>query len=396
MSSAVARPGGFFVPPQRPRRMFEVIARNGAARAGILHTDHGDVPTPVFMPVGTQGSVKALAQRDLREADAHIILGNTYHLYLRPGADVLERFGGLHAFMSWDRAILTDSGGYQVFSLSELRRIEDKGVTFKSHLDGSTHEFTPEQVVAIQRSIGSDIIMVLDECTPYPCDREYAGTSLELTTRWAERSREELLRTKPLYGHRQLQFGIVQGSVFEDLRQKSARALRSIGFDGYAIGGLAVGEPLEEMYRIVSSVEPALPADKPRYLMGVGTPENLVEAVARGIDMFDCVLPTRNGRNGQVFTSMGTLNLRNASYKEDKRPIDERCLCHVCTTYTRAYLRHLFTSKEVLALNLASLHNVTFYLTLMREMRASILESRFPAWKEETLGRLATGQTLTP
>ncbi|HAV24039.1 MAG: tRNA guanosine(34) transglycosylase Tgt [Ignavibacteria bacterium RIFCSPLOWO2_12_FULL_56_21] len=376
--------------------MFEVIARNGAARAGILHTDHGDVPTPVFMPVGTQGSVKALAQRDLREADAHIILGNTYHLYLRPGADVLERFGGLHAFMSWDRAILTDSGGYQVFSLSELRRIEDKGVTFKSHLDGSTHEFTPEQVVAIQRSIGSDIIMVLDECTPYPCDREYAGTSLELTTRWAERSREELLRTKPLYGHRQLQFGIVQGSVFEDLRQKSARALRSIGFDGYAIGGLAVGEPLEEMYRIVSSVEPALPADKPRYLMGVGTPENLVEAVARGIDMFDCVLPTRNGRNGQVFTSMGTLNLRNASYKEDKRPIDERCLCHVCTTYTRAYLRHLFTSKEVLALNLASLHNVTFYLTLMREMRASILESRFPAWKEETLGRLATGQTLTP
>ena len=396
MSSAVARPGGFFVPPQRPRRMFEVIARNGAARAGILHTDHGDVPTPVFMPVGTQGSVKALAQRDLREADAHIILGNTYHLYLRPGADVLERFGGLHAFMSWDRAILTDSGGDQVFSLSELRRIEDKGVTFKSHLDGSTHEFTPEQVVAIQRSIGSDIIMVLDECTPYPCDREYAGTSLELTTRWAERSREELLRTKPLYGHRQLQFGIVQGSVFEDLRQKSARALRSIGFDGYAIGGLAVGEPLEEMYRIVSSVEPALPADKPRYLMGVGTPENLVEAVARGIDMFDCVLPTRNGRNGQVFTSMGTLNLRNASYKEDKRPIDERCLCHVCTTYTRAYLRHLFTSKEVLALNLASLHNVTFYLTLMREMRASILESRFPAWKEETLGRLATGQTLTP
>ncbi|OGU75604.1 MAG: tRNA guanosine(34) transglycosylase Tgt [Ignavibacteria bacterium RIFCSPLOWO2_02_FULL_55_14] len=376
--------------------MFEVIARNGAARAGILHTDHGDVPTPVFMPVGTQGSVKALAQRDLREADAHIILGNTYHLYLRPGADVLERFGGLHAFMSWDRAILTDSGGYRVFSLSELRRIEDKGVTFKSHLDGSTHEFTPEQVVAIQRSIGSDIIMVLDECTPYPCDREYAGTSLELTTRWAERSREELLRTKPLYGHRQLQFGIVQGSVFEDLRQKSARALRSIGFDGYAIGGLAVGEPLEEMYRIVSSVEPALPADKPRYLMGVGTPENLVEAVARGIDMFDCVLPTRNGRNGQVFTSMGTLNLRNASYKEDKRPIDERCLCHVCTTYTRAYLRHLFTSKEVLALNLASLHNVTFYLTLMREMRASILESRFPAWKEETLGRLATGQTLTP
>ncbi|OGU32776.1 MAG: tRNA guanosine(34) transglycosylase Tgt, partial [Ignavibacteria bacterium GWA2_55_11] len=280
--------------------------------------------------------------------------------------------------------------------LSELRRIEDKGVTLKSHLDGSTHEFTPEQVVAIQRSIGSDIIMVLDECTPYPCDREYAGTSLELTTRWAERSREELLRTKPLYGHRQLQFGIVQGSVFEDLRQKSARALRSIGFDGYAIGGLAVGEPLEEMYRIVSSVEPALPADKPRYLMGVGTPENLVEAVARGIDMFDCVLPTRNGRNGQVFTSMGTLNLRNASYKEDKRPIDERCLCHVCTTYTRAYLRHLFTSKEVLALNLASLHNVTFYLTLMREMRASILESRFPAWKEETLGRLATGQTLTP
>ncbi|MCU0453979.1 MAG: tRNA guanosine(34) transglycosylase Tgt [Bacteroidetes bacterium] len=368
--------------------MFTLEGRDGNARAGRLQTGHGEVLTPVFMPVGTQGTVKTVDQRDLREVDARIILGNTYHLYLRPGAEILERFGGLHGFMQWDGAILTDSGGYQVFSLSELRTIDEEGVTFKSHLDGSSHLFTPEQVVKMQRSIGSDVMMVLDECAPFPCDREYALRSVDLTTRWAERSRRAFEATAPRYGHSQLQFGIVQGSVYDDLRARSADDIASMGFDGHAIGGLAVGEEAGEMYRIVEAVTPRLPADRPRYLMGVGTPENLVEAVARGVDMFDCVLPTRNGRNGQVFTASGTLNLRNAVHRDDPRPLDERCACTTCRSYSRAYLRHLFMAKEVLGLRLATIHNLTFYLNLMRAMRAAILEGRFAAWRATTLAGL--------
>ncbi len=373
--------------------MFTLQGQDGAARAGRLATAHGEVLTPVFMPVGTQGTVKAVDQRDLRELEARIILGNTYHLYLRPGDRILEKFGGLHGFMQWDRAILTDSGGYQVFSLSDLRKINEEGVTFKSHLDGSSHLFTAEQVVAMQRSIGSDVMMVLDECAPFPCEREYAARSVDLTTRWAERSRSAFDSTSPLYGHQQMQFGIVQGSTYDDLRARSAEAIASMGFEGHAIGGLAVGESAEEMYRIVEAVTPLLPADRPRYLMGVGTPENLIEAVARGVDMFDCVLPTRNGRNGQVFTAAGTLNLRNAVYRDDQRPLDEHCSCPTCRTYSRAYLRHLFIAKEVLGLHLATLHNLSFYLNLMRAMRAAILEGRFAAWRTTTLATLTATVT---
>lgn len=375
--------------------MFTLQGQDGAARAGMLQTGHGEVLTPVFMPVGTQGSVKAVDQRDLLELDARIILGNTYHLYLRPGTDLLERFGGLHGFMKWDRAILTDSGGYQVFSLSELRTIQEEGVTFKSHLDGSSHLFTPEQVVNIQRSIGSDVLMVLDECAPYPCEREYAERSVDLTTRWADRSRKAFESTTARYGRAQMQFGIVQGGIYPDLRARSATAIASMGFEGHAIGGLAVGEAAEEMYRTVEEVTPLLPPDRPRYLMGVGTPENLIEAVARGVDMFDCVLPTRNGRNGQVFTSAGTLNLRNAVHRDDPRPLDERCDCRTCQTYSRAYLRHLFMAREVLALHLATLHNLTFYLELMRAMRAAILEGRFLAWRVSTLAALKATATVS-
>ncbi|MEX0601888.1 MAG: tRNA guanosine(34) transglycosylase Tgt, partial [Bacteroidota bacterium] len=289
---------------------FRLTGQDGAARAGEFQTAHGTVETPAFMPVGTQGTVKALEQRELREVGARIILGNTYHLYLRPGSDTLIRAGGLHRFMSWDGPILTDSGGYQVFSLSELRTIEEDGVTFRSHLDGSLHRFTPESVIGVQRAIGSDIMMVLDECTPYPCDRKYASSSNALTVRWAERCRREWERSEGRYGFSQSLFGIVQGSVFPEIRTESAKALTALDFSGYAIGGLAVGEPVEEMHAMLKVVEPLLPAGKPRYLMGVGTPENLLEAIARGMDMFDCVLPTRNGRNGMVFTRNGRVNLR--------------------------------------------------------------------------------------
>lgn len=375
--------------------MFTLEGQDGSARAGRLQTGHGEVLTPVFMPVGTQGTVKAIDQRDLVDLDARIILGNTYHLYLRPGAEILEKFGGLHGFMKWDRAILTDSGGYQVFSLSELRTIKEEGVTFKSHLDGSKHLFTPEQVVHVQRSIGSDVMMVLDECAPFPCDREYAERSVDLTTRWAERSRQAFESSSPRYGRAQMQFGIVQGSVYEDLRARSAHAIASMGFEGHAIGGLAVGEEATEMYRVVEAVTPQLPADRPRYLMGVGTPENLIEAVARGVDMFDCVLPTRNGRNGQVFTSSGTLNLRNAVHRDDDRPLDGSCSCSTCRRYPRAYLRHLFMAKEVLGLHLATIHNLTFYLNLMRDMRSAILEGRFTGWKSSMLSGL-TNEIAAP
>ncbi len=367
---------------------FRLVASDGRARAGLLETDHGVVETPAFMPVGTQGSVKAIEHRELTELGYRLILGNTYHLYLRPGTEVIQAAGGLHRFIRWDMPILTDSGGYQVFSLNDLRTIEEEGVTFRSHLDGSSHCFTPESVVDIQRFLGSDVMMVLDECTPYPCSFEYAKKSAELTRRWADRCRVHSKTNGPLYGHSQALFGIVQGSVYPDLRERSARDLVDLGFDGYAIGGLAVGEPVDEMYAIVDVCGQLLPKEKPRYLMGVGTPENVLEAVGRGIDMFDCVLPTRNGRNGMVFTSKGTLNLRNAAFRTDFAPVDDECSCYACRTFTRAYLRHLFQSKEVLGLQLATIHNLAFYGRLVAEARKAIAEQRFDAWKKAALLRL--------
>lgn len=353
-----------------------------------MRTDHGDIRTPVFMPVGTQGSVKAIEQRELDEIGAQIILGNTYHLYLRPGMEVIRASGGLHRFINWNKPILTDSGGYQVFSLTELRKIEEDGVTFRSHLDGSQHVFTPESIVHIQKELGSDIVMVLDECTPFPCEEEYARRSNDLTIRWAERCRNAFDRTRQQYEHSQALFAIVQGSVFPQIRGASARSLTHMEFDGYAIGGLAVGEPADTMYQMVEVVEPILPSDKPRYLMGVGTPENLLEAVARGMDMFDCVLPTRNGRNGTLFTRVGQINLRNAAFRMDFSPIDPECSCYACRTFTRAYLRHLFIAKEILALQLATIHNLSFFLWLMCETRSAIVERRFWDWKEEMLQQL--------
>lgn len=372
---------------------FDLLKTDGKARAGSFETGHGVVETPVFMPVGTQGSVKAIEQRELEGIGARIILGNTYHLYLRPGTELLRTAGGLHGFIGWKRAILTDSGGYQVFSLNELRTIEEEGVTFKSHIDGSTHVFTPESVIGIQRDLGSDIMMVLDECAPFPCDREYAQRSNELTIRWAERCKAECERTKPLYGHDQALFGIVQGSVYPEIREQSARALVGMNFDGYAIGGLAVGETTEDMYRMIETTEPFLPSDKPRYLMGVGTPANLIEAISRGIDMFDCVLPTRNGRNANLFTRQGTLNMRNAKYKADLTSPDPSCTCYTCSNFSRAYLRHLFQVREILGLQLATIHNLSFYLWLMQEARKAILESRVEAWKKSMLTQLAPDET---
>ncbi len=367
---------------------FRLVASDGKARAGIIATDHGEIETPVFMPVGTQGSVKAIEQRELEEVGAQIILGNTYHLYLRPGTEILGNAGGLHNFIHWEGPILTDSGGYQVYSLTELRKIEEEGVTFRSHLDGSTHFFSPEKVVLIERQIGGDIMMVLDECTPYPCDFQYAKKSNELTLRWAERCLEAFEKNAPLYGHSQALFGIVQGSTFPEIREKSAQRLLQFGFDGYAIGGLAVGEPIGEMYRMTEICESVLPATKPRYLMGVGTPQNLLESVERGVDMFDCVLPTRNGRNSMLFTHTGSLNIKNATYKNDFAPVDELCSCYTCRTFTRAYLRHLFQVREILALQLATIHNLTFYHWLLNEARKQIQARRYGSWKSEMLQRL--------
>ncbi|MDO8549970.1 MAG: tRNA guanosine(34) transglycosylase Tgt, partial [Ignavibacteria bacterium] len=336
---------------------FSLIGKDKKARAGVLETDHGIVETPAFMPVGTQGTVKAVNQKYLEEIKTQIVLSNTYHLYLRPGTEVLEKAGGLHSFMNWNKPILTDSGGFQVFSLSELRKVKPEGVEFSSHLDGSAHFFTPEKVVKIQRSIGSDIMMVLDECTPYPCDYEYAFNSAKLTSSWALMSKEAFEKSLPLYGHKQFMFGIIQGSVYKDLRELSANDLIKLDFDGYAIGGLAVGEPVEIMYDMVDFTTSLMPENKPRYLMGVGRPENLLEAIERGIDMFDCVMPTRNGRNAYLFTSGGVLSMRNAKYKDDFSSIDENCNCYTCTNFSKAYLRHLFIAGEILALELASIHN---------------------------------------
>lgn len=351
------------------------------ARAGLLHTAHGTVPTPMFMPVGTQGTVKALTQQHLQhEVNAPIILGNTYHLFLRPGLEILEHAGGLHRFMNWDRPILTDSGGYQVYSLAQNRKIMEEGVRFASHIDGSKYLFTPENVVDMQRSIGSDILMTLDECPDSNCTREYATQSLRLTHRWAARGRQHFLSTEQRYDHYQAQFGIVQGAVFPDLRADSAKYIADLDFEGNAIGGLAVGEPNEVMYDVTEQVTALLPADKPRYLMGVGTPANLLQSVARGVDMFDCVMPSRNARHGLLFYADGIRNLKNARYADDHSPIDPTSPLLTDTYYTKAYLRHLFKAEEYLALTLATLHNLHFYIALMREARAHILAGTYGAW----------------
>lgn len=367
---------------------FSLVHNSGGARAGVISTDNGEIQTPIFMPVGTQGAVKAVEPRELEEIGAEIILGNTYHLYLRPGTGLIERAGGLHSFIGWERPILTDSGGYQVFSLTDLRGIHEDGVDFKSHLDGSLHRFTPEGVVNIQRSLGADIIMVLDECTPYPCEEQYADESQKLTVRWAERCKKEFERTCSKYGKSQSLFGIVQGSTYPSLREASATALGNLDFEGYAIGGLSVGEPAEAMYEMTSVCTSILPAEKPRYLMGVGTPENILESIERGIDMFDCVLPTRNGRNAVLFTSNGKLNMRNAAHADEFLPVDQECSCYTCRNFTRAYIRHLFKAGEIMALQLASIHNLTFYLRLCRQARKEILNNNFQEWKSAQLRKL--------
>lgn len=337
------------------------------------------------MPVGTQGSVKAVEQRELTELGAQIILGNTYHLYLRPGIEVLKSIGGLHRFMNWSGPILTDSGGYQVFSLSDLRQISEEGVTFKSHLDGSSHFFTPDKVIEIQRAIGSDIMMVLDECTPFPCDHNYAKLSNELTVRWAERCQKAARAIPSAYGHPQALFGIVQGSTYKDIRTESVKALVALDFEGYAVGGLAVGEPTDSMYELTEFTASMLPEEKPRYLMGVGTPENILECIDRGVDMFDCVMPTRNGRNATFFTRHGRMNITNAQYTTDITPVDEECNCYGCSNFSRAYIRHLFQVKEIFGLQLASLHNLTFYLWIVKEARRHILANDFASWKKTML-----------
>lgn len=368
---------------------FELVHTDATARAGILHTDHGVIETPIFMPVGTQGTVKAVEQRELTELGAQIILGNTYHLYLRPGMDVMQSMGGLHKFMNWQRPILTDSGGYQVFSLTELRKISKDGVTFKSHLDGSSHFFTPEKVVQIQRSIGSDIMMVLDECPPYPCDETYARESNALTVKWAKLCQSALKNSEPLYGHHQSLFAIIQGSVFKHIRAESAKALVDLNFEGYAVGGLAVGEPAETMYDLTEYTTQFLPSQKPRYLMGVGTPENILESIDRGIDMFDCVMPTRNGRNGTIFTRNGRVNIKNAKWKTDDLPLDGDFDSYTNKNFSKGYLRHLFQVDEILGLQLASIHNLAFYLWLVKEARKNILLGSFSSWKGEMLERMS-------
>lgn len=362
-----------------------------AARAGVLHTAHGDIETPIFMPVGTAGSVKAVHQRELEnDIKAQIILGNTYHLYLRPGTELLERAGGLHKFNGWQKPILTDSGGYQVYSLGHNRKITEEGVIFKSHIDGSKHKFTPERVMDIERSIGADIIMAFDECTPYPCDYSYAKESMHMTHRWLKRCVDRVNTTEPLYGYEQALFPIVQGSVYKDLREQSAEFIASQNQWGNAIGGLSVGEPHEDMYAMTSLVCGILPKDKPRYLMGVGTPENILECIALGIDMFDCVMPTRNARNGMLFTTQGIINIRNEKWKDDLSAIDEELGGYVSTFHSKAYLRHLIINKEILGAQIASIHNLTFYLWLVKEARKQILAGTFAAWKDVMVKKVSS------
>lgn len=360
----------------------EATDKCGNARAGIITTEHGEIPTPVFMPVGTLGSVKAVHQHELRDdINARIILGNTYHLYLRPGMDIINRAGGLHKFIGWERPILTDSGGFQVFSLSENRKLTEEGAHFRSHIDGSKHLFTPENVVDIQRVIGSDIMMALDECPPGTAPYDYARKSLSLTQRWLERGWAHFNSTAPLYGHSQAFFPIVQGCVYPELRREAARHVADLGAEGNAIGGLAVGEPTEQMYEMIEIVNEILPANRPRYLMGVGTPANILEAIDRGVDMMDCVMPTRNGRNGMLFTAHGIMNMRNKKWADDFSPLQEDGPSYVDRVYSKAYLRHLFISNELLALQIASIHNLAFYLWLTREARNHILAGDFKTWK---------------
>lgn len=364
----------------------EATAPGTAARAGLITTDHGEIRTPIFMPVGTVGSVKAVHQRELREdVKAQIILGNTYHLYLRPGIEILEKAGGLHKFNGWDRPILTDSGGFQVFSLSANRKLTEEGAWFRSHIDGSKHLFTPEKVVDIERSIGADIMMALDECPPGTAERSYARKSLDLTHRWLARGWKRYKETEGKYGYSQAYFPIVQGVTYPDLRRESAKFVADLGADGNAIGGLAVGEPAEVMYEMIEVVNDILPADRPRYLMGVGTPANILEAIDRGVDMMDCVMPTRNGRNGMLFTRHGVMNMRNKKWADDFSPIQEDGPSYVDVTYSKAYLRHLFIADEILAMQIASIHNLAFYLWLVGEARKHILAGDFKPWKREML-----------
>lgn len=363
---------------------------NSSARAGSLETDHGVIETPIFMPVGTAGTVKGVHQRELKEdIKAQIILGNTYHLYLRPGLEVIKQAGGLHKFNGWERPILTDSGGYQIFSLANQRKLSEEGATFKSHIDGSKHFFTPESVMDIQRIIGADIIMAFDECTPYPCDYKYAKQSLGLTHRWLERCFKQFNETEPLYGYQQALFPIVQGSVYKDLRIESAEFVASQNSIGNAIGGLSVGEPAEEMYAMTEVVTTILPKEKPRYLMGVGTPVNILESITLGVDMFDCVMPTRNARHGLLFTQNGIINIKNEKWKNDFSVLDENGTTYVDSSYTKAYLRHLLVCNELLAAQIASVHNLGFYLWLVKEARSKIISGDFIAWKNKMVKQLS-------
>lgn len=371
--------------------ILEHTDRSSKARAGKIATDHGEILTPIFMPVGTVGSVKGINHQDLEnDIDAQIILGNTYHLFLRPGLEVLEAAGGLHKFSSWNRPILTDSGGYQVFSLTENRKLTREGATFRSHIDGSKHKFTPEYVVDIQRIIGADIIMAFDECPPGNSDFEYARKSLDLTQHWLDRCIKQFDSTEPKYGYGQAIFPIVQGCVYPDLRRRAAEYIAALSREGNAIGGLSVGEPAEVMYEMVDVVNEILPKDKPRYLMGVGTPENILEGIALGVDMFDCVMPTRNGRNGMLFTSEGIINIRNQKWKDDFSSIDPNGLSFVDIRYSKAYLRHLFISAEMLGPQIASIHNLGFYLWLVKEARKHILQDDFAAWKNQMVKKLSS------
>lgn len=371
---------------------FELVQTDSQsqARAGVMTTDHGIIETPIFMPVGTQGTVKAVHIPELeQDIRAQIILGNTYHLYLRPGLDILEKAGGLHKFNGWNRPILTDSGGFQVFSLVENRKLTSEGAEFRSHIDGSKHFFSPERVMDIERTIGADIMMAFDECCPGDADYGYAEKSLDLTEQWLKRCVKRFNETEPKYGYGQCLFPIVQGCVYPDLRTRAAENVAAIGADGNAIGGLAVGEPTEKMYEMVELVNGILPKDKPRYLMGVGTPVNLLEAIERGVDMFDCIMPTRNGRNGQLFTRFGTMNMRNRKWADDFSPIDPDAHSYVDTLYSRAYLHHLFKADELLALQIASVHNLAFYLWLVREARQHIIAGDFTTWKNSMIGPLS-------
>lgn len=370
---------------------FELLQTDASskARAGLITTDHGTIETPIFMPVGTAGTVKAVHQRELRDdINAQIILGNTYHLYLRPGMNVLQTAGGLHKFNGWEKPILTDSGGFQVYSLSGTRKLKEEGVEFRSHIDGSKHVFTPENVMDVQRTIGADIIMAFDECTPYPCEYEYARKSMAMTHRWLDRCIKRFDSTQPLYGHQQTLFPIVQGSVYKDLRQQSARYIADQNREGNAIGGLSVGEPAEQMYELTDVVTDILPAEKPRYLMGVGTPENILECIALGVDMFDCVMPTRNARHGLLFTRKGIINIRNEKWRNDHSVLDEDGTSYVDKAYSKAYLRHLVHSEEILGAMIASVHNLAFYLSLVKEARLRILDGTFSAWKSELVPQL--------